>query len=258
MNFSAVIDELRRIECGAHTHLLNVLETVKTNFAKECKDETLIVALKTIIDNIIATEKTEKSPETPLKTPGKDVPIEERCKETLKSGVNIGKPCPNRAVTDGRCRRHIPKENTSGMTCMATMKSGTRNGEVCGAACRGGDIYCTRHKNVKCTFKDDKKKACQYGISRSSADEKYCRVHLTEEFAINTSKFLLYTNKFGNREHNYSELVFEDRKVIGRQMIDGSINTELTEEDLDCIRVYHLPINPKFNEQMTAHLQKLK
>lgn len=182
------------------------------------------------------------------------------CSALMKSGKRKGQLCGAK-VSDstGMCKKHQPRvEKTGDTKCMALMKSGTRKGQPCGVAIASGELYCSKHRITKCIFKKPDGNQCGWSISRCSPSESYCRIHIKDELNLDVKSFVLYTNKFGNKEHKYSGLVFEDRKVVGAQNPTGTVTTFLNDEDLECVRVYGLPLCDNFMEKMKDYLNRKK
>lgn len=198
-------------------------------------------------------DSSENFPSQPLLTPAEEVKNNPRCCQVIVKSKNgpCGRPLEgNNSV----CSRHLPKVKT-GVTCPYVMKSGNRIGQPCGKNVPPGFQHCRTHTVTKCVFKEGKKK-CGRSISRCSPGEDHCRIHVVNELSLDTSKFVLFLNKFGNREHKYSELIFEDRKVVGKQKMDGSLVPHLSEDDYECVRVYGLPLSEPLVPGMIEYLKK--
>jgi hypothetical protein len=183
-------------------------------------------------------------------------PGEVTCAAVIKTGARKGQLCRGKVFANSLCKRHCPRE-TSQETCPALMKSGARKGQPCGGSIAVGDTLCSKHKITKCVFKPaGARKCCGKSISKYSPSETHCRLHLIDEMHLDTDKFILYKNKFGNSEHRYSELVFENKKVVGVQNPSGHIDNYLNEEDLECVVAYRLPVCEELKPRLTAYLNE--
>ena len=193
------------------------------------------------------------------------------CTSIIKSGARKGNICGSKVYADGFCKRHQVKGCTSGVTsitsatatsseekCPALLKAGVRKGQICGACVANGETYCGKHKVVKCIFKLENGDCCGRSISLQSPSETHCRIHVKNELSLDTKKFVTSLNRFGNMEHKYSGLVFENKKVVGAQHPSGTIITNLNDDDLECAIIYGLPIETCFITQMTDYLNRRK
>lgn len=193
------------------------------------------------------------------------------CTSIIKSGMRKGQSCGIKVHADGLCKRHQPKvcvessgnagispTNGAEEKCPALLKVGVRKGQICGACVPNGEIYCGKHKVVKCMFKLENGDYCGRSISLHSTSQTHCRIHVKNELSLDTRKFVTSLNRFGNMEHKYSGLVFENKKVVGAQHPTGTIVSNLNDDDLECVITYGLPIDPCFSSQMSDYLNKRK
>jgi hypothetical protein len=241
---------------------------VCNDFEQECKDKTSIDILQRLITcwqypRIPQTPVTRKSepvpvPQNPIlctdEEPVKSEEIVKTCQVPMKSGLRKGQPCGGKIVEGQQtCKRHQEKQ-PSDHTCQIQMKTGVRKGKPCGGKIAVGELVCGKHKNIKCIHKDENGK-CDRPISKNSLSDSYCRVHIKDELCIDVSRVILYTNKFGNKEHKYSELIFEGGKVIGKQNQDGSTLRALNDDDLECVKIYKLPLDEEYHAKMIQYLK---
>ena len=263
----------------SHTEeiISGVLSGVLSDFTNECKDQKTIEILAGIIDVWIETGKSVTHSPSIAELPIFDPPLNKqeekkiepptlkgnpgKCPVLMKSGPRKDQPCDRLLKGQNQvCTQHLPKLNT-GIKCEAVMKAGVRKGQLCGKNVAPGDIFCGTHKHTKCIYKltlpgTSKESKCGRPISRCSTSESYCRIHLPFEMHIDKSKFVLTQNKFGSKEHKYSELIFEDKKVIGKQKLDGGTLTMLSDDDYECIRVYGLPLSDNLIEGMHDYIKR--
>lgn len=246
----------------------NLLDDIFYDFKCECKDSKAIAILDTIIgyyrERSPASTPGERK-KTPVLHP-KDTPIDPippstigdhaTCVSLIKSGVRKGQVCGGKIHANGMCKRHQPKVLMSEEKCPALMKAGTRKGQVCGARVANGDTYCGKHKITKCIFKLESGDCCGRSISHCSPTETHCRIHVKNELGLDTKKFVTVLNRFGNMEHKYSGLVFENKKVIGAQHPTGTIVSNLNDDDFECVIAYGLPISSCFSTQLSDYLNK--
>jgi hypothetical protein len=129
-------------------------------------------------------------------------------------------------------------------------------GMICGKRVPLGENYCSKHTISGCCFINGRKK-CGNKISLDSLTGKSCRLHLIQEFSIDTSKFIIHTNKHGNMEHKYTGIIFIENKATGVQIADGNV-CELTDEDLLCVKAYKLPLDVKYHPRMRDLLSSLQ
>lgn len=262
----------------------DIVYGILTDFKNECKDKKAVDTLSRIIDVWMDNDLDQMSPEhkkssepSPLMTstdvqppptaamalsdPPKEVKTEPTvpkagtCQIPLKSGPRKGQPCGGPLKGNNQmCQKHLPRVVT-GIKCEAIMKAGSRKGQQCGKPVGPGDLFCGTHKVTKCVWKEGKKK-CGRPISKCSPSETFCRIHLPQEITIDKSKFVLFTNKFGSKEHRYSELIFEDKKVCGKQKADGGTLSVLSDDDYECVKVYGLPLADALVPGMLDYLRR--
>lgn len=263
--FTALDDYIHeQIEEGMMFILLQMRE--------DLKDDVLYDTLITHVDNYCHNlfdleEKSKVKKERKKKEPDLESETEEfspnhkplnpnSCSALLKSGPNKGKQC-TLIIVEGTtlCKRHQPKapKCESFEVCSHPMKSGVRAGQPCGAKAMYGEKVCGKHKIVKCIHQTGRKK-CGRPISKFSSSETFCRVHIIEELNIDTSKVILRKTKFGHKEHKYSELLFEEGKAIGKLTVDGGITKSLNDDDLECVKVYNLPLADEHIPKMKEYL----
>lgn len=157
---------------------------------------------------------------TDIKTPSSN-PDEELCAHILLSGKNKGKNCSNKLVKGKQyCRSHLP----SG--CMFTLTTGIKVGQCCGKL-----------------------------ISDKSISGKYCKVHISKE--ISDKHFLIFKNKYGNYEHAFTELLFKDSMIYGKQGKDGVVSP-LTDDDYECVKQYKFKLIPELMVKMKDYLERSK
>ncbi len=201
-------------------------------------------------------ESVSPSPGSPEEKHHDLKPGEPSCTAVLKSGTRKGQLCRRKVFANSLCKIHAPRE-MSQETCPALMKAGARKGQACGGSLAVGDSLCAKHKITKCVFKlSGTRKCCGKSISKFSPSETHCRVHLIEEMHLDTNKFVLYKNKFGNSEHRYSELVFENKKVVGVQNPSGNVEAYLNDEDLECVIAYRLPVCEELKARLSSYLNE--
>jgi hypothetical protein len=261
----------------------SLLDDILSDFRDACKDAKVILALEEIIGYYrghspastpgtpgVHRVRGPRTPPTgdnsPIIAPSlpPDAPVgpsapsapSETCVSLIKSGVRKGHACGGKVHAGGLCKRHQPKVALSEEKCPALMKAGARKGQVCGSKVANGDTYCGKHKITKCVFKLASGDCCGKNISHCSPTETHCRIHVKNELSLDTKKFVTALNRFGNMEHKYSGLVFENKKVIGAQHPTGTIVTNLNDDDLECVIVYGLPIDTCFSTQMTDYLNR--
>jgi len=247
--------------------IANKLDNIMTDFQSECKDEKAVQLLNRIISvhncelsSISTKDIVEKMVKEPQKEFEKDPEKEghekkEGCVQLMKSGKRKGEMCGGKITANELCGRHQPKVPLSDTRCETIMKAGTRKGQACGGKVALGSLYCTKHRLVKCVYKDGLV-MCGKPISKCSTSESFCRIHIRDELGIDTSKYVLYLNKHGNREHKYSELIFENRVVVGKQNENGTTSMALTYDDLECVKIYGLPLAENFHAQMNDYLKR--
>lgn len=257
----------------------SLLDDIFSDFCDACKDTKAVAALEQIIGYY-----REHSPASTPGTPGSHRPRGQRtppttdrspvitstsappvstapidgnlCVSIIKSGVRKGQACGGKVHANGLCKRHQPKVPLSEEKCPALMKAGARKGQVCGSRVANGDTYCGKHKITKCVFKLPSGDCCGRSISHCSPTETHCRIHVKDELGLDTKKYITMVNRFGNMEHKYSGLVFENKKVIGAQNPTGTIATNLNDDDLECVIVYGLPLDPSFSTQISDYLNR--
>ncbi len=182
----------------------------------------------------------------------KKLPEGSFCTTIMKSGARAGQMCMKPAINNGKCGRHggATEQKNYGGTCEMIMKSGVRMGQPCGAKTLVGEIYCNRHKKKSCIFSVCGK-PCGQPLSDFSPTQSYCRIHLIQELSIDTSNYVLTINPFGQKEHRWTGMIFDDGKVIGKKGDNGMIDAALNDEDLKAIIYYRLPPDQKYIERIS-------
>ena len=222
---------------------INLLDSILTDFKEECKDQKTIEKLENILNYYRG-----KSPQSSVaSSPARcftSAPIFHTidfkpCNAIIKSGMRQGQMCGSKASLNGFCKRHEKSDKTE-----KTEKSDKVD--------KGG----VQEVKKRCTFCIEEGKICGKPISIHSPSDSYCRLHVKDELSLDTKKYIISLNKFGNMEHKYSSLVFENKKVIGSQHPSGTITNTLNDEDLECVLVYGLPISDEFKPQMASYLNR--
>ena len=185
------------------------------------------------------------------------VTVENKCNSIMSSGIRKGQICGGKVYINGMCKRHQPKTSLSEEKCPAIMKAGTRKGQICGARVANCETFCGKHKVTKCVFNINGEN-CEKNVSVHSPSETHCRIHIKNELNLDTKKFITTVNRFGNMEHKYSGLVFENKKIVGAQHPAGTIVSNLSDDDLECAIVYGLPLDEMFHDQMKDYLNRRK
>ena len=248
-----------------------LLDEIFQTFQNEYDDAKAIAALEQTISYFrgkspVSTPENSKVKITPPLRP--DVPLvnipseevhltESKCTSILGSGIRKGQACGGKVHMNGMCKRHQSKVPLSEEKCPAIMKAGARKGQICGARVAQCETFCGKHKVTKCVFKVGGE-FCGKSISINSPSETHCRIHIKNELNLDTKKFITAVNRFGNMEHKYSGLVFENKKVVGAQHPAGTIVSNLNDDDLECVILYGLPIDTVFLEQMKDYLNRRK
>jgi hypothetical protein len=251
---------------------VSLLDDILSDFSEEYSDHKAIE----VLERILGCYRIQSPASTPAAKKPRAVtgvndsephsqshsePRSESCTAIMKSGNRQGCACGLKVHANNLCKRHQPKSpagEKSEEKCPALMKAGTRAGQMCGAKVCNGDTYCGKHKVTKCVFKLANGECCGRSVSSNSPSETHCRIHVKNELSLDTTKFVTSLNRFGNMEHKYSGLVFEHKKVIGAQHPAGTIITNLTTDDFECVIVYGLPLDPSFSVQFTDYLNKRK
>lgn len=235
---------VKQIELFHQTKLREHLAQLLLTFKTRCPD----TGAHAILEELIGGNLN-------VNTGDKVTPLSLGCTAIMKSGARKGQACGAKVLNGVTCKRHTKVENTSDEKCPAINKGGVNKGQVCGKPVVNGNLYCQKHCITKCKFMCGDKE-CGRSISPFSPTLSMCRIHLIDELNLDTTKFVLYTNKFGNIEHKYSGLVFTDRKVNGAQHPGGYVIAELTDDDFECIKRYGLPICEHYKEEMINYLNK--
>jgi len=240
-----------------------ILSDIMTDFERQCEDPKYTELLQSIIDSY---QNTELSKEIRVSNRSLNLELQQviprqqvdntGCISKIQSGARKGEMCGAKIHLNSLCKRHSPKEDEN--KCSFIMEKGVKIGQPCGKCIPFGELFCAKHKTNQCKHVSECGKVCNQPISIYSKAESSCRVHLIEELQIDTSKFVTYTNKFGNTEHKYSGFIFENGKVVGIQNTNGTTSTVLNENDFECVIKYGLPIDDFFKNQLIDYLNKKK
>lgn len=217
---------------------INLLESILKDFSNECNDQKTIEKLENVLNYYRGKSPMSSVPSSPLSHHISEPilnTVESSCKALIKHGLRQGQVCGSKSTLGGFCKRHAK-------TNVGEFPSPVKVQEI----------------KKRCVFKNEDGKCCGKSISIHSISDSYCRLHIKDELSLDTKKYITYLNKFGNMEHKYSSLVFENKKVIGVQHPSGTITTTLNDEDLECVIIYGLPIDDTFKPQMIDYLNRKK
>lgn len=135
-------------------------------------------------------------------------------------------------------------------SCTFTLKTGPRKGERCkGKISTKNPRFCSRHLPKGCMFRTAEHKLCNGPIVTNSNGDitEFCKEHLPiDHLTINV-------NKWGHLEHKPTGLIFQDKKVIGKQG-DSKVLLPLSDQDLENIFNYSFPLDEKLMETMRDYL----